>query len=175
MANKTIRQDDDVVDGKAVTEKERRVAKEIANYYLAICRVRNSYSRILPIGMKPEESRFWANFVKTAREVIDLDANPHGFVMAQFDKVAWKKTIPYPSQLHSQSCVIAYMEWAERNLFIQSRVQTSEETMTEDPFERESRKLEQWSEKFGVSRKRILRENQHEFSDAFLRKYGVTV
>lgn len=169
--------DDDVIDGKAVTEQERRLAREVATTYIAMCRVRSGkfqWNRVLPLGVKPEDSRFWISFIKTARECIDLDAKPKDFVEAQFDKVAWTRKLPFPAQLHSETCVIAYMEWSAKSLAVDLRArQSASVTMTNDPFEREEAKLERWAERFRTSKRRVLRENRQEFSEAFLHKHGV--
>jgi hypothetical protein len=172
-AKRQEKRDGAVLEGAETTEAEVKAANEVAHIYLTTLKAKLPWAKLVPAGKKVSETRWWVHFVKAARLIAELNAEPKQYLQAQFDRLAWKKgAYPFPTQLCSDSAIAAYVERRSRYEEKTYRKVHAEAALMYDPLIRERRKLETWAKRLRVSGKRVLRDHPEEFTEAFHRELG---
>ena len=154
------------------------IAKELATYYKAMCKVGTSWVKPFNESIPLEHQRCFQHFLKTAELVQEIErhgeaVSPRDFIAAQFEGLSFTGGVPYMPQLHTPAATIRYKTFLAKRQARNYKVVKSEDVQSESEFTSEQRKAEKMAVRLGVSTKRAIRMMPQEFSEEFLRSCGV--
>lgn len=156
-----------VMDRVGVTR--RLMALRLAAVYKRCVKARNIYAHPWPPSTMVEHTDLFRHFMNTSQLILDLSADPDGFIRAQFE--CWngpKHLYPAPNQLHTTGAVYRYNVWVNKNDDTRKIMLMTSKKKAKQGFPGESKKLARFCEHLGLGEKEVLEQECCEFSRAFL-------